>query len=162
LAIDTPTPRFPVYFRDVDLPAAYAFAAQREARASPSEGHTQVESLGSKREVFSGWTAAQVERAYLESPPGMKLIFDGMIERPETVLTSEDLAGFLVPRKPHADAVTVRGTMGAFANRCGIRYGRGKKDFPFRHWYVEGGFARYLMPREVAETLRAVRDQDAR
>jgi hypothetical protein len=67
------------------------------------------------------------------------------------------MAAFLT-HKPNADAVTVRGTMGAFANRCGLRYGRSKKDFPFEHWYVEGGYARYRMSDEVAEIIQALRN----
>lgn len=54
--------------------------------------------------------------------------------------------------------MTVRGTMGAFANRCGIRYRRSKKDFPFEHWYVEGGYARYRLPSDVADILRPLRE----
>ncbi len=54
--------------------------------------------------------------------------------------------------------MTVRGTMGAFANRCGIRYRRSKKDFPFEHWYVEGGYARYRMPSDLADILRPLRE----
>jgi len=86
----------------------------------------------------------------------MKLIFDGMIDHADAVLTAEDLAGFLT-HKPEANAVVVRGTMGAFANRCVARYGRSKRDFPFQHWYVEGGFARYLMPTAVADVLKSLR-----
>ena len=149
-------PRVPVYFRERDLPAAYALAARLEANNGDSTTSLDRDS-DSQTEIVAGWTAAQIRRAYVESPRGMKLIFDGMINSTDTVLTSQDLARFLT-HKPEADAVVVRGTMGAFANRCVARYGRGKRDFPFQHWYVDGGFARYLMPRAVADVLEAVQD----
>jgi len=81
-----------------------------------------------------------------------------MVGRPGETLTAEDLAGFLT-NKPNADAVVVRGTMGAFANRCRARYGRAKRDFPFEHWYIEGGYARYRMSSAVAQVLRALQDR---
>src|SRR4051812_43725346 len=131
--------RYPVYFRREDLPRAYALALEIES------GQADVGVLPTAEDPIEGWSAAEVRRAYLESPTGMKLIFDGMIGHPDEVLTSDDLARYLT-HKPEADSEVVRGTMGAFANRCGLRYGRKKKDFPFHHWYVEGGFARYRMP----------------
>jgi len=87
----------------------------------------------------------------------MALILDGMIERPDKILESSDLASFLT-HKPGATTEVVRGTMGAFANRCASRHGRKHGDFPFRHWYVEGGYARYQMPAAVANVLRELRD----
>lgn len=146
------TRRFPVYFREEDLPAAYAFASQREG------GIEQVLPESDASVVPNAWTKPDIERAYRESPLGMKLIFDGMIDHADEILDSDDLARFLT-HKPHADAVTVRGTMGAFANRCGIRYGRRKRDFPFEHWYVDGGLARYRMSTAVADILRPLRDR---
>jgi len=48
--------------------------------------------------------------------------------------------------------------MGAFANRCSMRYQKPKRSFPFRHWYVDGGFARYVLPADVADILRPLRE----
>jgi len=145
--------RVPVYFRIEDLPEAYAFAATLEKGSD-----AVVESLAPIAEaVLEGWSREQIERAYRESPEGMMRIFDGMMDRPAEVLDSSDLASFLT-HKPNADEVTVRGTMGAFANRCASRYGREHDDYPFRHWYVEGGYARYQMSAEVADVLRPLRD----
>ena len=59
--------------------------------------------------------------------------------------------------EPNATTEVVRGTMGAFANRCVSRYRRKHNDFPFRHWYVDGGYARYQMPAEVADVLSLLR-----
>lgn len=147
--------RFPIYFREQDLPKAYAFAATLEGD-SEIAGMSGESDQGAQ-EIYPGWTREQAERAYRESPLGMKLIFDGMIDHPDEVLDANAFAGFLT-HKPHADSVVVRGTMGAFANRCRARYGRKNNDFPFRHWYVDGGFARYLMPSSVADVLRPLRD----
>jgi hypothetical protein len=145
--------RFPVYFREEDLADAYALAAARE------QAHAGAAALEVKAsDLPSGWSHAEIERAYVESPKGMKLIFDGMIDHPDQVLDADDLARFLT-HKPSANAVTVRGTMGAFANRCSLRYQRSKRDFPFEHWYVDGGFARYRMAAAVADILRPLRDR---
>jgi hypothetical protein len=150
--MSTDVNRIPVYFKPEHLPNAYRLALDlegvKDTRPTTPESHNDV--------VVGDWTAADVRRAYLESPMGMRLIFDGMIDRADEVLDSADLASFLT-HKANADAVTVRGTMGAFANRCGIRYGRKKKDFPFEHWYVEGGYARYRMPAAVADVLRPLK-----
>jgi len=151
--MSTAEARYPVYFREQDLPKAYALLGELEGGEwSPND------LLAHTTDPIRGWTAEQISRAYLESPTGMKLIFDGMIDQPDEVLTSDDLARFLT-HKPDADSEVVRGTMGAFANRCGLRYQRAKRDFPFEHWYVEGGFARYRMPSAVADVLRPLRDR---
>jgi hypothetical protein len=147
--------RFPIYFREQDLSKAYAFAATLEEGSAPEETPSDLDVA--TEEVYPGWTRDEAERAYRESPLGMKLLFDGMIDHPDEVLDANDFARFLT-HKPHADSVVVRGTMGAFANRCRARYGRKNNDFPFRHWYVDGGFARYLMPSKVADVLRPLRD----
>jgi hypothetical protein len=149
--------RYPVYFLEGDLPRAYAFAAALEDTQTPKK----LDHVDSLDDVFGTWRADEIRRAYLESPLGMRLLFDGMIDHPDEVLDASDLAGFLT-HKPHADAVTVRGTMGAFANRMSIRHGRRNRDFPFKHWYVDGGYARYQMPAVVADILRPLRDGVAR
>jgi hypothetical protein len=150
--------RYPVFFRVEDLTEAYDFAARLEERAE--DRHTAVTVSPDETYVFGTWTRDDIERAYRESPTGMRLLFDGMAARPDEDLTADDLAGFLT-HKPHADAIVVRGTMGAFANRCGLRYQRNKRDFPFRHWYLDGGFARYRMPRAVADVINSMRGNES-
>jgi len=144
----------PIYFRRRDLAAAYRLALELEEGEDIAHGRAAPAAV--EESVIPGWTVEQIERAYRESHAGMKLIFDGMIERPDEVLDSSDLASFLT-HKPNATTEVVRGTMGAFANRCVSRYGRKHEDFPFRHWYVEGGYARYQMPAAVADVLRRLR-----
>jgi hypothetical protein len=145
--------RLPVFFREEDLLEAYRFALSLEKTAAETFASDEVD----HESATDRWSQGEIERAYLESPRAMKLIFNGMVDHPDEILTADDLARFLT-HKPHADAVTVRGTMGAFANRCTSRYGRSKRDFPFEHWYVEGGYARYRMSSEVANVLRSLRD----
>ena len=36
-----------------------------------------------------------------------------------------------------------------------------RRDCPFAHWYIDGGFGRYRMSREVADVLRPLRDGGA-
>jgi hypothetical protein len=144
--------RYPVYFLEADLPRAYAFAAALDP------GHPETPATEADGSVFGTWSAEEIKRAYLESPVGMRLLFDGMIDRPDEVLDANDMARFLT-HKPHANSVVVRGTMGAFANRVAIRHRRRNRDFPFKHWYVDGGYARYQMPSAVADVLRPLRDQ---
>jgi hypothetical protein len=153
----------PVYFRREHVAQAYALAAQLDTQVAqfdpqPTRSSAPGPAATSKGEPLApGWTADEIRRAYLESPKGMMLLFDGMIDHPDETLDANDLAGFLT-HKPNADAVVVRGTMGAFANRCGMRYQKKKRSVPFEHWYVDGGFARYRMSRPVADLLRELRD----
>jgi hypothetical protein len=142
-----------------DLPEVHELLAVLERRrlSGPQMADSQTHDRQTGREELPpGWSRGEIERAYLESPRGMRLIFDGMMDDPDVVLDSEDLAGFLT-HKPDADSVVVRGTMGAFANRCSLRYQKPKRSFPFEHWYVDGGFSRYRMSRAVADILRPLR-----
>ena len=96
--------------------------------------------------------AAVVARAYRESPPAMKKIFDHLAENAEHVVMGNDLAA-AIGYHPHQMA----GALGAFGRRWKNRYHGGENTkWPFASWWdFDVNTMAYKMSAETAEVIKA-------
>jgi hypothetical protein len=93
------------------------------------------------------WRPELVERAYRESPPGMKQVFDYLAQRAGKQVAMEELA-----RGVRRSATQVAGVLGAFGRRHKNRYQI--KQPPFEAVWDHGrGMVVYQMSPEVAEII---------
>jgi len=91
-------------------------------------------------------------RAYRESPPGMKAVFDYLADRPKQEVPMTELAAG-IDRKPNQ----VSGVLGAFGRRWKNRYHQ-TGGWPFSSWWDwDESQMHYRMSEEVAAVIRKAR-----
>lgn len=95
--------------------------------------------------------SATVERAYRESPPAMRLVFEYLASKPGVKIPMTELASNIA-RHPHQ----VAGVLGAFGRRWKGRYHGGKNTpWPFEaRWSFEQNLMIYSMPADVAKIIQ--------
>lgn len=93
-----------------------------------------------------------IVRAYRESPPGMKAVFDCLADRPEQEVPMKELAAG-IDREPKQ----VSGVLGAFGRRWKNRYHQ-TGGWPFASWWDwDESQMHYRMSADVAAVIREAR-----
>lgn len=106
------------------------------------------------------WPEDLLMRAYRESPPAMKVVFDYLASHADKAATSEMLKNAIasVLKKPGYKRDQLAGVLGAFGRRWKNRYRRGGRAdgaWPFAAtWNGDLGMYEYRMSGDVAEVMR--------
>ena len=126
------------------VPDVYRFIAERAAKTSPLPAQADDEG--------AVWDATVLQRAYIESPPAMRAVFDYLASR----------AGENVPITDVADGIqrkreSMKGILGAFGRRWKNRYKLGA--WPFKGvWDHERMMFLYRMGPHEADVIKKARD----
>lgn len=124
------------------LQEVYELLARR--RSSP-ERESTVESIP------VDWSESLLARAYRESPPPMRKILDYLAERPDKLITSEQLAKAISRSRGQ-----LAGVLGAFGRRWRNRYKQ--PAWPFSgSWDGEQSMHVYSMDKQTAASIKKAR-----
>jgi hypothetical protein len=106
------------------------------------------------------WPDELLLRAYRESPPAMKVVFDYLIAHEGQTVTTADLCAAIAKRldRPQYKRGQLAGVFGAFGRRWKNRYrggGRSNGQWPFHaEWSAEHGMLICRMSSSVAKVMR--------
>ena len=132
------------------LAAVYELIARLELGESALE--TAPGSTSTESEPEAEWPEELVRRAYAESSPAMKSVWEVLAARPDEVIDSRVLVHEALGNG--AGWPNLAGTLGAFGNRVANRYGR--ETWPFEaKWSHELELMTYVMTSRVAEIVTA-------
>jgi hypothetical protein len=132
------------------LAPVYGLIAELERAETPGEGAPVEPTSESVSNGAGGWAPELVAKAYIQSPPAMKRIFDMLADKAGSEIVSDELAKAI---GPDAEWPNLAGTLGAFGRRVKSRYKQ--TTWPFAHrWDHDREKMVYSMPSDVAEIIR--------